>query len=101
MPAFYPQQRPVLQGASGDSPKGIHSPQSIGDDLHIDHRGAGLGLSIGRWIVDRHAGTIDVTSQPGKGSTFTVRLPLARREGEPGKGVVDQPDPGIIHWRGS
>ncbi len=45
--------------------------------------GAGLGLSIARWIVDRHAGTIDVTSQPGKGSTFTVRLPLARGGDEP------------------
>jgi heavy metal sensor kinase len=49
--------------------------------------GAGLGLSIARWIVDRHAGTIDVTSQPGKGSTFTVRLPLARRGGESHKCV--------------
>ncbi len=39
--------------------------------------GAGLGLSIARWIVDRHEGTIQVTSQPGKGSTFTVQLPLA------------------------
>lgn len=39
--------------------------------------GAGLGLSIARWIVDRHHGSIDVTSHPGKGSTFTISIPLA------------------------
>ncbi len=38
--------------------------------------GAGLGLSIARWIVDQHGGSIEVQSQSGKGSTFTVRIPL-------------------------
>ncbi len=38
--------------------------------------GAGLGLAIARWIVNQHHGTIEVHSQPGKGSTFTVRIPL-------------------------
>lgn len=37
--------------------------------------GAGLGLSIARWIALQHEGMIVVTSQPGKGSTFTVKLP--------------------------
>jgi len=40
--------------------------------------GAGLGLSIARWIVERHQGTIDVQSELGRGTTFTVRLPSAR-----------------------
>jgi signal transduction histidine kinase len=37
--------------------------------------GLGLGLYIARAIVDAHGGSIDVTSQPGHGSTFAVRLP--------------------------
>jgi signal transduction histidine kinase len=37
--------------------------------------GTGLGLSITYRIIESHKGTIDVASEPGKGSTFTVRIP--------------------------
>jgi signal transduction histidine kinase len=37
--------------------------------------GFGVGLSICQRIIDLHKGTISVASEPGKGSTFTVRLP--------------------------
>ncbi len=39
--------------------------------------GVGLGLSLVKWIADRHRGRIEVQSEPGRGSRFTVHLPLA------------------------
>lgn len=41
--------------------------------------GVGVGLSLVKWIIDRHNGRIEVETQLGKGSTFTVRVPVARR----------------------
>ncbi len=42
--------------------------------------GAGLGLAICDQIVRQHAGTIHAESEPGRGTTFTIRLPLDCRE---------------------
>ena len=56
--------------------------------------GSGLGLSIAKWIAKVHGGDIEVASQVGQGTTFTVRLPLYKEprpaeergtEKEPGK----------------
>jgi heavy metal sensor kinase len=45
--------------------------------------GAGLGLSICRWIAEAHGGSISVRSEPGQGTAFTVRLPLSSRVSTP------------------
>ncbi len=42
-----------------------------------DGRGIGIGLAISHSIVDAHGGTLTVTSEVGKGSTFRIELPAA------------------------
>lgn len=44
----------------------------------LDVPGYGLGLSIAKQIVDKHHGSISVKSEPDKGTTFAVRLPIKR-----------------------
>lgn len=50
--------------------------RAIQDQVH----GTGLGLNLARKIVEAHGGTIRVTSEPAKGTEFTVRLPVAPAE---------------------
>ncbi|NDJ60254.1 MAG: PAS domain-containing protein [Chloroflexi bacterium] len=45
--------------------------------------GVGVGLSIVRMIVEAHEGRVDVSSTPGQGTTFTIRLPLPPAETYP------------------
>jgi signal transduction histidine kinase len=45
--------------------------------------GSGLGLAICHRIVTAHGGTIQVKSDVGRGSTFTVRLPAVSPEATP------------------
>jgi signal transduction histidine kinase/DNA-binding response OmpR family regulator/streptogramin lyase len=42
----------------------------------VINQGTGIGLSITEEFIRMHGGTIDVNSEPGQGSTFTVQLPL-------------------------
>lgn len=44
-------------------------------------RGTGLGLSIVRQIIDLHQGTIEAESEPGKGTSFRIELPLSQGQG--------------------
>jgi heavy metal sensor kinase len=43
--------------------------------------GFGLGLAISKWIVDAHGGSIEAQSTEGVGTSFIIRLPLARTNG--------------------
>ena len=50
------------------------------EDNDQNYSGTGLGLSIVQWIVQAHGGKIQVESEVGKGSTFTILIPMLLRE---------------------
>jgi signal transduction histidine kinase/DNA-binding response OmpR family regulator/ligand-binding sensor domain-containing protein len=55
-----------------------------------EHEGSGLGLALVKELVELHHGTIQVRSEVGHGTTFTVQLPLGRRHLKDDE-VVDMP----------
>ncbi|WP_347554108.1 ATP-binding protein [Robbsia sp. KACC 23696] len=62
--------------------------QQLSHDTFRRYGGTGMGLAISKRIIDAMQGTIDVESQEGSGSTFSLTLPFhvveARRPGTPG-----------------
>src|SRR6202011_4211944 len=72
--------------AVGDTGVGIpveHHTRIFDEFYQVDSattrqvEGTGLGLSLTRRIVELHGGTMGLTSEPGVGAVFTIRLPVA------------------------
>ena len=51
-------------------------------------KGIGLGMAITKTLVEGNGGTIEVQSEVGKGSTFTVKLPVLREEEKRHEGKI-------------
>jgi signal transduction histidine kinase/putative methionine-R-sulfoxide reductase with GAF domain len=62
--------------AAADQAKIFEEFQQVDDTSTREKGGTGLGLAISKRIVEMHGGRISVDSQLGKGSTFTIKLPV-------------------------
>ena len=66
------------QGMSKEFQKRMFEPfTQENSDARTNYQGTGLGLAITKGLIDQMGGTIEVQSEKGVGSTFTVNLPLA------------------------
>jgi len=64
-------------GIPGEALGRVFDPfTQIDDSSTREHGGAGLGLTIVKHYVEAHGGHVDVTSAPGEGSRFVIRLPI-------------------------
>jgi signal transduction histidine kinase len=90
---YTPPDGSVHVAVGRDDHRAVVSVQDTGAGISADHlpriwerlyradpsrseRGLGLGLSLVKAFIEAHGGTVDAVSDPGRGSTFTVRLPL-------------------------
>jgi signal transduction histidine kinase len=69
--------------AAADQQKIFEEFQQVDNTSTRQKGGTGLGLAISKRIVEMHGGRILVDSELGKGSIFTIRLPVKAGEGQP------------------
>jgi signal transduction histidine kinase len=66
-----------------DTGRGI-APESISQIFEpyfsTKETGTGLGLAIVKKAIDDHGGSISVSSKPGEGTTFSIKLPIAEKD---------------------
>ena len=66
--------------AATDLPRLFDPFSQLDGSLSRSYGGTGLGLALVKRLAEEHCGRVAVQSEPGKGSTFTVRLPFRRRQ---------------------
>jgi signal transduction histidine kinase len=77
------KERPLACIEVSDSGVGIPAddlPKIFEPYFSTKETGTGLGLAIVKKGVEEHGGTIDVTSETGRGTTFKIALPLDKKE---------------------
>lgn len=60
----------------------FNSFEQLDSSITREFEGTGLGLAITKQLVELHGGEINVISQPGKGSTFTIKMPTSDQKRE-------------------
>ncbi|MDR3627066.1 MAG: response regulator [Ignavibacteriaceae bacterium] len=71
--------------------------RQVSEGYNRNFEGSGLGLNITKKLVEKLGGEIAIDSEPGKGSTFTVRLPVTiTGEKAEGKKVIDRAAPNVL-----
>jgi signal transduction histidine kinase len=68
----------IVDEGAGIPPENL--PRVFEPFFTTKHRGTGLGLPITRRVVEAHGGHVELQSQPGRGTTVTLRLPLSPQE---------------------
>jgi len=77
------QEKNIIKIKIRDTGPGI-PPEHVGKLFNpfftTKEKGTGLGLAISYGIIERHSGKIDVATELGKGSTFTISIPIGDSE---------------------